>query len=955
MKKSLLILTAALTFGGFAQAQLAPSAAQVPALTDVPAGHWAKDAIDRLVSRGIILGYPDGTFRGTHNLTRYEASIIIARLLDQINSGVVVAPQGDDLSVLQNAVQELSADLAALGVRVSDIEANAVSKDDFARLEARVDALGAANGNPEALADLEARISGLGGGDYDALRSDVDDLASSITALNDLTVLLNQDILDLQDRVSNLEATQDFVKGGDLLALDERVVALDGRVTHDMHALSTRVAKIENGPKFSVTGSIGTGYGNLALIKGSKDDAFDVSRLTNKTFAFDMLGDKNIKTTDAKNYLTDNTIKFGIKASNIMTANEKVVVNNAELSFGVDNAFKNNYTNPPTNTEMSKPYLSLASAGVDGLVDGQKFNVKYSANASDFKFNDYLFNNPKDKDIVSRRGIVAEIEASKLFLAPKLTVVAGNALPNLNNSNNKSDAKDGRLIPPSFSGNYFGIRASVNPFDLGTAGLAYAQNDGNRSALGVDFDLAFGPKYAVPVKGKDGKPELDDKGNPKVNLMSPYTLSGLANFSVRNDSETFIASGAKDALKKAFDNADKAYKVDARANFGVAKLGAQYIFVDPAYAYADKDYGYLSGKPKGYTFKDEDRILAHSYQNAGMSTKNEDADQKKLSIAAATNVGPVALDAYYTNSMTISKPGEGTTSAYGVTAGLKFRALKVAGFYNSATNNKKDASEVVDYSDDTHAGTDVLELAKVPYVETSTYGGLLSHDGNAADAFVKGLNFTVADAHFYNKKVNDLQVYGNYTAKVAGITLQPFARYHLLSASTNDKDTPSYNTIKYGIEAATEPFMNIPLQPNVYAKYAGRTTTNQNGATDGTNIASETLIQAGVTLNRVLTDGLKASVGYAYYKGSNVGAITKGDNDGAYKGTADHIYSTPKASKPFEGGKIGENTGSINGIYAQADWNGWTANYGIFNYFKKDDKEPTSIAQGFKVGYNFKF
>ena len=72
MKKSLIILTAALSFG-FAAAQTAP-AAQVPTLTDVPAGHWAKDAIDKIVAKGIILGYPDGTFRGTQNLTRYEAA-----------------------------------------------------------------------------------------------------------------------------------------------------------------------------------------------------------------------------------------------------------------------------------------------------------------------------------------------------------------------------------------------------------------------------------------------------------------------------------------------------------------------------------------------------------------------------------------------------------------------------------------------------------------------------------------------------------------------------------------------------------------------------------------------------------------------------------------------------------------------------------------------------------------
>lgn len=919
MKKSLLILTAALTFGGFAQAQLAPSAAQVPALTDVPAGHWAKDAIDRLVSRGIILGYPDGTFRGTHNLTRYEASIIIARLLDQINSGVVVAPQGDDLSALQNAVQELSADLAALGVRVSDIEANAVSKDDFARLEARIDALGAANGNPEALADLEARISGLGGGDYDALRGDVDDLASSITALNDLTVLLNQDILDLQDRVSNLESTQDFVKGSDFVTLDGRVVALDGRISNDLNTLSTRVTKLENGPKFSVTGGIDAGYGYLILTKGTKE--FDVSRLTNKTFAYNLLGDKKVRSADAESGYEGN-VEFGIKASNIMTANGKVVINNAELSFGIDDAF----------TAGKKTYLSLASAGVDGLVDGQKFNVKYSADFSDFKFNDYLFNNPEANKSILRRGVVAEIEGSKLFLTPNLTVVAGNALPDPKN--------DAHLnVPAEFKGNYFGIRASVNPFSYGTVGLAYANNDDNRSAVGVDFDLGFGPKYAVPVKGKDGKPVLDDKGNPKVDLKSPFTVVGLANFSIRQDSPNYN-------FQNALNSSDNAYKVDARANFGIAKLGAQYLRVDPAYAYSNKDI-----------------LTKYPHQNAGMSAKNDlPADVNSYQVAAAANVDPVAVDGYYTSKASISAPEKGTQNAFGVAAGLKFRALKVAGFYNNTKHDgKKDASgnvisEVIDYAGKTHAGTDVLKVAKVPYVATSTAGGVLSHDGSAPDAFVKGLNFTVADAYFYDKKINDLQVYGSYTAKFADITLQPFARYHMLTApQDNAVKINSYNTIKYGVEATTEPFVNIPLQPSVYAKYAGRTTTNQNNATNGSNVANETLVQAGLTLNRVLTDGLKASVGYAYYKGNNVGAIITGADEGAYKGTADHIYSTPVSDKPFEGGNIGKETGSINGIYAQADWNGWTANYGVFNYFNGNDKDATSVAQGFKVGYNFKF
>ncbi len=52
--------------------------------SDVPAGHWAKEAVEALAAKGIIVGFPDGTFRGNETLTRYQAALIIYRLLQQI-------------------------------------------------------------------------------------------------------------------------------------------------------------------------------------------------------------------------------------------------------------------------------------------------------------------------------------------------------------------------------------------------------------------------------------------------------------------------------------------------------------------------------------------------------------------------------------------------------------------------------------------------------------------------------------------------------------------------------------------------------------------------------------------------------------------------------------------------------------------------------------------------------
>ena len=46
-------------------------------------------------------------------------------------------------------------------------------------------------------------------------------------------------------------------------------------------------------------------------------------------------------------------------------------------------------------------------------------------------------------------------------------------------------------------------------------------------------------------------------------------------------------------------------------------------------------------------------------------------------------------------------------------------------------------------------GTPYMDTADVPFAFSSTYGGVLKHDGAAANALVKGLSFTVADAYFY--------------------------------------------------------------------------------------------------------------------------------------------------------------------------------------------------------------
>ena len=99
---------------------------------DVPTDHWAFDAIAELAAKGIIEGFPDGTFKGDRGVTRYEVAMIVARILARIEAIKIPTPTAPaptapqvtraDVQTIQRLVNEFRAELAALGVRVTAVE-----------------------------------------------------------------------------------------------------------------------------------------------------------------------------------------------------------------------------------------------------------------------------------------------------------------------------------------------------------------------------------------------------------------------------------------------------------------------------------------------------------------------------------------------------------------------------------------------------------------------------------------------------------------------------------------------------------------------------------------------------------------------------------------------------------------------------------------------------------------
>lgn len=65
-----------------------PAAAQVR-FKDMPDDHWAAAAVYDLVKRGITDGFPDGTFRGTETLTRYQTAVFLYKMANSIERKIV--------------------------------------------------------------------------------------------------------------------------------------------------------------------------------------------------------------------------------------------------------------------------------------------------------------------------------------------------------------------------------------------------------------------------------------------------------------------------------------------------------------------------------------------------------------------------------------------------------------------------------------------------------------------------------------------------------------------------------------------------------------------------------------------------------------------------------------------------------------------------------------------------
>jgi len=162
----------------YALATVLGAAIVVPALAqdnfpDVPENHWAFEALAKLKAAGILVGYPDGLYRGGRPASRYELAVALHAAyqnLKNMNDGLA-----SQMADLKKQVENMPAasDNSGLIARITALEnqVNGMKSwgDDIANLKRMADT-------------FQRELQSLGV-DVEAMKRDLGDLADRVTAL----------------------------------------------------------------------------------------------------------------------------------------------------------------------------------------------------------------------------------------------------------------------------------------------------------------------------------------------------------------------------------------------------------------------------------------------------------------------------------------------------------------------------------------------------------------------------------------------------------------------------------------------------------------------------------------------------------------------------------------------------------------------------------------------------
>ena len=98
---------------------------QEAAFKDLPATHWAYPSVRKLAATGIISGFPNGTFRGKEDVSRYSLAVVLSRFIDYSITKLKVKVKKEAKSEIEKAI----AVTPSRQVAISGLFGNVYEKD----------------------------------------------------------------------------------------------------------------------------------------------------------------------------------------------------------------------------------------------------------------------------------------------------------------------------------------------------------------------------------------------------------------------------------------------------------------------------------------------------------------------------------------------------------------------------------------------------------------------------------------------------------------------------------------------------------------------------------------------------------------------------------------------------------------------------------------------------------
>ena len=889
MQKLLFTVLAALTVSGaFAQ--------QDTSFPDIPAGHWASEAVARIADLGIVIGFPDGTFRGNESFTRYQAALVVDRLLNVVRQDIDAASalSQQDLEALRNALQELASDVAAQGVQVATIQDNVASNTD--RIQALEDLIAGGGLDAQALQDLQNQLDSLrvaadtaaaraaaaealaanALAAVEALQAQVDQNTADIAALNRLVALLNDDILglgatDTTGLESDIANIREFVilLRRDQVALRDRVAALEGQLAR-IDDLETRVSALED-QALTFSGSIGIEY-NVSRLSGA-EIAFDVDRIFGVGMTREFGVQLNTDSGYNYSYFTSGTedenddddarddgevrqdrVDIDNTTGNldpVFTLNLGFATEREQGFVGAFNSFEGNVTlNLKEAVDLTEEDGDLFDGyvftidGFDttfGLIGAEPLMFRFGAEP-DVEFTPYVFES-------LGTGFAAFVGTPDFlaFLQPTLTLAYG--VYEEEGSDKPED--DNFELPvdsagPFANAYYRAIRGTLSPFEGVSGGFSIAQLTGN---AGDNADAANN-NLGITVFGLDGNINLGI-----FEITGEFATSSVdagIQFPVEDveDTDGCFETVDGDDITTVPLPADCTVPVDGSSLFYVEVMagGADDPLPIPLLESVSANYRSIPQYWVGLKY-DED-------------TYPYDLDQTGFGVNATLALFFVRVEGFIDS---YSVAAGDNVFAFGLSAGVVvYRAIEVFGFYNSAVVNGDAVNNI----------PGALERNE-DY--TTGFGIGVRQDGEAENAFLPGVNFSLT--YNFAGGVASSGLAGDFDTvfDFGFLTVAPYLNVETDAdpAAASDDTT----TFKVGTSLETEPF-DFFLQPSLIANINFRTTSHSDVdpadvagtpfAADAAYTANELQFAIGVAFNDFLFENSVAVVRYGVYSGTNI-------------------------------------------------------------------------------------